>query len=117
MEDELIRILSEFGYPVYLQGSLSPDEKFPNDFFTFWNNDSEDGSHYDNREHSTLYDYDVNFYSVSPNRVYDILRAAKHSLKEKGWIVSGDGYSLSSGVQTHDGRGIRAYYKRYIVRK
>ena len=40
MEDLLIEILSDFGYPVMLQGSLADDEPYPDNFFTFYNNDS-----------------------------------------------------------------------------
>ena len=40
LEDLLIEILESFGYPVMLQGSMLPDDKYPNHFFTFWNNSS-----------------------------------------------------------------------------
>ena len=33
-----------FGFPIYLQGSMSEDEKYPDDFFTFFNNDSFDAN-------------------------------------------------------------------------
>ena len=51
MEDNLIEILSTFAYPVIRQGSLSDDEAYPENFFTFWNNDSSDHAHYDNIEY------------------------------------------------------------------
>lgn len=110
MEDLLIETLESFGFPVKLQGSLLPDEPYPDHFFTFWNNDSYGESYYDNDEKSTVYDYDVNFYSVNPEWVYSKLRAAKAALKEAGFIVSGDGYSVMSDEPTHDGRGMNILY-------
>ena len=47
MEDNLIEILSSFGYPVYRQGSMSDDAVYPPTFITFWNFDSPDHSYYD----------------------------------------------------------------------
>lgn len=110
MEDLLIKILSEFGYPVILQGSMLPDEKYPNHFFTFWNNSSYDDAFYDNEEHATIYDYSVNFYSIDPSLVYSKLREAKVELKKHGFIISGDGHSVASDEPTHDGRGINVLF-------
>lgn len=105
MEDLLIDVLSTFGYPVILQGSMLPDEPYPDHFFTFWNNDSY-SNYYDNTASHTIYDYDVNFYSIDPEAVYSKLREAKLKLKEAGFIVVGDGYAVGSDEPTHDGRGI-----------
>ncbi len=112
MEDLLISVLESFGYPVKLQGSLLPDEPYPDHLFTFWNRDSTGESFYDNDEQTTLFDYDVNFYSVDPELVYTKLREAITALKKAGFIVSGDGYSVASDEPTHDGRGINAKYLR-----
>ena len=112
MEDLLIEVLESFGYPVLLQGSLLPEEPYPDDFFTFWNNDSYGNSYYDNSEASTVYSYDVNFYSVDPERVYTKLREAVHALKSAGFIVSGDGHTVSVDNEAHDGRGIDVLYRR-----
>lgn len=112
MEDLLIETLQSFGFPVRLQGSLLPNEPYPDHFFTFWNNDSYGNSYYDDDEHSTVFNYDVNFYSVNPEWVYSKLRAAKVALKSAGFIISGDGYSVASDEPTHDGRGINVLYLR-----
>lgn len=112
MEDLLINTLESFGYPVKLQGSMLPDEPYPDHFFTFWNGDSSGESFYDNNEQTTSFDYDVNFYSVDPESVYSTLREAKKALIKAGFIVSGDGYSVASDEPTHDGRGINAKYLR-----
>lgn len=110
MEDLLIETLSKLGFPVFLQGSLLPDEPYPDNFFTFWERTSYGESHYDNSECSTVYEYDVNFYSSDQENVYTYLRKAITLLKEADFIVSGQGYSVPSGVQTHDGRGVTVKY-------
>ena len=112
MEDLLIEILESFGYPVMLQGSMLPNDKYPNHFFTFWNNSSDDSNFYDNKEHSTIYNYSINFYSIDPSLVYTKLREAKAELKKHGFIVSGDGHNVASDEPTHDGRGINAIFIR-----
>lgn len=113
MEDKLIELLETFGYPVILQGSLLPDEPYPDSFFTFWNNFSEGENYYDNNEKSAVYSYDVNFYSTNPELIYTKLREVKRLLKENGFIVSGDGHSVVSDEPTHDGRGIDVMYLNY----
>lgn len=112
MEDKLIEILESLGYPVKLQGSLLPDEPYPDHFFTFWNNSSYGQSYYDDEEKSTVYSYDVNFYSINPEWVYSKLREAKVALKKAGFIISGDGYSIASDEPTHDGRGMNVLFLR-----
>lgn len=110
MEDKLIAILATFGYDVIRQGSLSEDENYPDCFFTFWNNDSSDHSHYDNSEYGTTWDFDVNFYGVDPDVVYFVQQEARNKLKEANWIVPGKGYDVASDEVTHTGRGMRAFY-------
>ena len=110
MEDNLIEILSTFGYEVYRQGSMSDDEEYPETFFTFWNNDSPDHSHYDNSEYGTAWDFDVNVYSTDPALTYSVLADARIALKAAGWIIPGKGYDVASDEPTHTGRGINALY-------
>lgn len=112
MEDLFIETVESLGFPVRLQGSLLPDEPYPDHFFTFWNNSSRGESFYDNEEKSTLFDYDLNFYSINPEWVYTKLRAAIVALKKAGFIISGDGYSVVSDEPTHDGRGVNVRYLR-----
>lgn len=113
MEDLLIELLESFGYPVIRQGSMGPDDVYPENFFTFWNNESYDGSHYDNDDVSTVYDYDVNFYSVDPDATYAKLKEAKKLLKANRFIISGDGYDLDSDEDTHTGRGMNVLYLKF----
>ena len=110
MEDLLITVLESIGYPVIRQGSLSHDEKYPNHFFTFWNNSSEDGSHYNNDAVSTVWDFDVNFYSIDPTLTYCKLLEAKKLLKNEHFIISGKGYDIPSDEPTHTGRGMNVLF-------
>lgn len=110
MEDTLIQILSTFNFPVIRQGSLTADEKYPDNFFTFWNADSPDHAYYDNTDYGTEWDFDVNFYSIDPNSTYMVLNSAIQALKAAGWIVTGKGYDVLSDEPTHTGRGVRVLY-------
>ena len=112
MEDLLIKLLESFGYPVRLQGSLGPEEEYPPAFFTFWENNSLDASHYDNDARSEIFDYDVNFYADDPSLVYSKLKEAKKLLKENNFIISGSGYTVASDEQTHTGRGMNVLYRK-----
>ena len=113
MKQELISILETFGYPVRLQGSLAPDEQYPASFFTFWNFDSTDGNHYDNRPVSVNWYFTVNFYSVDPDLVQSVTESAIDKLKAAGWIIDGRGNDVDSGKITHTGRTFDASYMKY----
>ena len=108
MKEVLISLLESFGYPVFLQGSLTEEDAYPESFFTFWNNDSYDGDHYDNDAIYYVWNFDVNFYSSDPNLVNTVLLQAKQLLKQNGFIISGQGYDVASDEPTHTGRGMNA---------
>lgn len=110
MEDLLISILGIFGYPVNLQGSLSSDEEYPKHFFTFWNDSTQGGSAYDNKEYEVQWEYSVNFYSVDPIAVNEKLKEAKVLLINAGFEVNGVGHSVGSDEASHTGRGITVFY-------
>ena len=112
MEDKLIEILGALGYPVRLQGSLLPDESYPDHFFTFWNDSADGVSYYSNNEGAILWAYSLNFYSVDPLLVNTKLLEAKALLKSAGWVVSGAGYDVPSDEATHTGRGISLLYRQ-----
>ena len=110
MEDELIQILSAFGYPVIRQGSLPDGAAYPDTFFTFWNRYEDGHSFYDNDTASVTWSFDVNAYSASPSRAYDLLAQARASLKAGGWIIGTRGYDVPSDEITHIGRGMSVQY-------
>lgn len=110
MEDQLIELLESLGYQVYRQGSFTEDQKYPDNFFTFWNTDSPDHAHYDNSDYLSNWEYDVNFYSVDPELTYSVLSNARKILKENRWIVPSRGYDVYSDENTHTGRGMQAIF-------
>lgn len=110
MEDILIELLSTLKYPVIRQGSLAPDETYPDTFFTFWNNDETEHSAYDNDTMNVDYDFDVNVYSTNPDTAYQLLSQARKLLKENGWIIATRGYDVASDEITHIGRGMEILY-------
>jgi hypothetical protein len=112
MLEQLIQLLEgTYGYPVYLQGSLSENAPYPDHFFTYWINDSDGDSHYDNDESAIVWNYDLNFYSNDPLKTHSLLLEVKALLKDNGFTVSGGGYSVMSDEPTHTGRGINVLYR------
>lgn len=110
MKQELINQLQTFGYPVFLQGSLSESEKYPNSFFTIWNNETYDGNHYDNQPINYIWDFTIYFYSTDPALVNNIFLEMKTLLKSNGWIIGGKGYDVPTDEPSHTGRAIDALY-------
>lgn len=112
MEDLLISTLEALGYPVRLQGSLLPDDSYPDSFFTFWNDSTDGTSFYSNVEGAILWSYSLNFYSTDPVLVNSKLVEAKRLLRSAGWVTSGAGYDVPSDEPTHTGRGISLLYRQ-----
>ena len=113
MEELLIDLLkTNFNYPVKLQGSLAPNAKYPDNFFTYWNDASESDSYYDDKENAIVWEYSLNFYSNDPDKVNTVLLEAKELLITNGFTASGAGYSVLSDELTHSGRGISVTYRQ-----
>lgn len=112
MDKLLIDTLKPLGYEVKLQGSLSPKERYPKHFFTYWNDSADGDSFYSNEEGAIVWAYSLNFYSVDPLLVNSMLLTAKTLLKEAGFTVTGAGYSVASDEPTHTGRGITVLYRQ-----
>lgn len=106
MEDLLIETIEKLEYPIFRQGSLGKDEAYPESFFTFWNNTADGNEFYNNEENSTIWVFDLNFYSSDHSLVYTELLKAKKALQKKGFIVFGKGHDVASDEVTHIGRGL-----------
>lgn len=110
MKEQLIALLKTFNFPVRLQGSLTEEEIYPTAFFTFWNNETDDESFYDNNPIRCVWSFSVNFYSTNPELTNTILLEARELLRKNGWIVMGKGYDVPSDEASHTGRGMDVLY-------
>ena len=99
-----------FHLPIFLQGSLDDDEAYPEAFFTYWNNSTDDDSFFDNRESRANWNFDLNFYSIDPSDAIETLFAAKDELRKVGFIPDGAGYDVPSDEDSHFGRGMRLIF-------
>ena len=109
MINELVRLLQTFGYPVRRQGSLA-GQAYPETFITYWNGETDDGSHYDNSAISFIWYATIYLYSTNSTIIQEKLMAIKALLKQNGWIVNGKGYDVPSDVITHTGRAINVIF-------
>ena len=113
MKQKLIEILSSFGFPVFLQGSLNADEAYPAAFITFWTDDVADNSHYDNDATSYAWNFSVIFYSNDPALVNSKPDEIRKALKAAGFISNGKGHDIPSDEPTHTGWAMDFYFIEY----
>lgn len=110
MIDELLTLLESFKYPVLRQGSLAPDEAYPETFITFWGDGENEQSAYDNDTKLATDEYDINVYSNDPDKTYSLVNDIRVLLKSAGWTIESRGYDVPSDEITHTGRGMRVIY-------
>lgn len=111
MLKKLIETVELLGYEIYQQGTLNPDEKYPDSFFTFWNFQADENSEFDNEANSCLWGYWLYFYSTDPVLVESELLKAKKELKKAGFEIWGNGEDVASSIPTQTGRMLTIYYK------
>lgn len=114
MDEFLIDLLETFKYPVIRQGSMPPEQIYPDTFFTFWNNNHEEHSAYDNDTSNTIFDFDVNVYSCDTDKVFELLESARTLLKQNGWIITRMGYDVASDEITHIGKGMEVTFLQQL---
>lgn len=113
--DKLINVLNSLvDSKVYRQGSFSESDKYPNLFITFWENESSDKGHYDNKEVVGVeHNFDVNVYGSDDEEVYNTMDSVITALKGNGFIVDGKGFDIPSDEPNYIGRHIETIYLDY----
>ena len=110
MKTLLIETLESFGYPVHLQGTMNPDEGYPESFITFFTVLSDDAAHFDNEPVGVAWEYQVIFYSSAPRLVASVPKDIYARLKAAGFIPQGRGRDIPSDEPTHTGWAMEFYY-------
>lgn len=103
IKNDLVVLLETLNYPVFLQGSLNPDEQYPESFFTFWNFSTPEAAFYDNNAKRANWGFWVYFYSTDPLKVEQVPEQARQLLKQNGYILSGKPNDISVERATHTG--------------
>lgn len=112
--DNLIDELKSSGYPVIKQGSLLPEDDYPDHFFTYWNNSADGTGFYNNDESGAIWNFSISFYSVDEGLLVSVLLEAKKNLRQAGFIVAGAGHDVASDEATHTGRGMTVLYREKL---
>lgn len=103
IKNNLVVLLETLGYPVFLQGSLNPDEQYPESFFTFWNFSTPETAFYNNDANRAVWGFWIYFYSVDPVLVEQIPEQARRLMKQNGYILQGRPNDISVDRPTHTG--------------
>lgn len=111
VKENLIAILERYCPDnVYLQGTLNPDEDYPDTFITFFITNSDFNAFYDDNANRLDWSVAVMIYSNNPETIYEILGGVVQDCKAEGFIPQGAGNDIPSDVKTHTGWAIDFIY-------
>lgn len=102
---ELFNLFEEMGYRdlYFRQGTLSI-EMYPDSFFTFWNYDTPNLRHRDDRSKDYSINVMVYFYTKNANEIYSVMEEFITKAKEIGFIVEGKAYDTPVDKDNYFGR-------------
>lgn len=100
---------------VFLQGTLNPDEQYPDKFITFFITTSELGAYYNNDPNRADFYINVMFYSNNPTEVATVPTGIIESLKSAGFVPENYGYDIYSGKKSHTGWAMEFVYPFYAL--
>ena len=119
MKQKLIDALAACGFvegaTLFLQGTLNPEEAYPESFVTFWTDDVPDGVHFDNKTGSYDWEFSVIFYGTDPAFVNTKPNEIRNTLKAAGFIPQGKGQDAPSDKQTHTGWAMDFIKTEYFI--
>lgn len=101
---DIKRDLAELGIKIYQQGSVP--KTMPKSYITYWNDYSMDNLNSDNGTDLIEYQFTVIYYTKEWSSVYSIFEKIVSLLKTKGYIASGMGFDMASGMDDYMARCI-----------
>lgn len=100
--------------PVFLQGTIDYTDAFPETFITFFTDDTDDRSFYDDETKSVDWSFSVILYSSDPSVVNEAPDTIIDALEYDGFKPQGKGRDIPSGVPTHTGWAMDFIYTEYL---
>jgi hypothetical protein len=110
MWSKLQEVLDYLALPYYRQDSLGDDDETPEAYYTFWNRNSSDLSHYDNEPHRFEWLWVIQSFTDDPNDIYDIMENLITAAEDKGFTADGRGKDIATASPTLFGREITLKY-------
>lgn len=116
MKELLISILETFcPNTVFLQGTLNPEEEYPQKFITFFVTDSDFNEYYDDESNRVDWYVNVIFYSNNPVEVNTVPKQIIKALKKSGFLPQNAGLDVLSDKATHTGWTMDFIYPQQIT--
>lgn len=115
MKQTLIDILGNFcPNNVYLQGTLSESEAYPESFVTFFVNETPEDDFFDNEPNTVNWYFSVIYYSSDPALVNSKPAQIRSALKQAGFIPQGRGNDVPSDRPSHTGWAMDFIYQQTL---
>lgn len=102
------------GATLFLQGTINPNEKYPDTFVTFWTDDTGDNGHFDNEVAAYDWLFSVIVYSADAALLITKSNEIRAALKAAGFIPQGIGHDVPSDEPTHTGWAMEFVITDYL---
>lgn len=108
VRENVFSTLESFMLPVYLQGSMSKKEEYPETFFTYFI-PTQEGINGDNEEQIKTFIVEIAVYSNDIDKMDELSEQIKNKMKEQNFnfVMGGD---VASDEPTHTG-----YMQRFAI--
>lgn len=103
IKEILLNALEKLNHSIFQQGTIAPDDEYPESFITFEIIDSQEKEFFNNLSNATEWTISVIFYSVDPVLVQSEGVNIYNTLKNAGFIPQGRGADILSDEPTHTG--------------
>jgi len=114
MENKLVSILEglelEQDFDVVLQGTLDPEDGYPDNFFSYWNWETPRDGYYNNKHTKVYWGFQIIAYSSDRNFLNKMTKRAIEELEKNEFITDSDGEDIASNIKSHTGKMIEVYF-------